>query len=759
MRNRRGGAPAERPRRRPSCELLVAALDEAEVALRPYVTAPDASGISAVAQRVAEIERALRGTVGTSALLADPVALAALEHRAASLTRTLAAIEAAPRRRRALDGAEIEALNAALDRVQGRAVGAPHATACGTARAVEDLAGGASRRRARSRRSTRSRSRCRRSTGSRCAAATPPACTCSSPATVSISPTRRSRASIATRRADPLFTAGAVRVADGHLAFVYKTAAEIGELGDNTARLRAQIRDDELLRLAVRADTAEAVVLAHTRWASVGIISEANAHPLNQEELGGDRDDAYVVAALNGDVDNYADLKALEALRFPAEITTDAKVIPALVSRRIASGAELDRGVPRRPSPSFEGSVAIAAQSRPNPAGCCSRSGAAGRRCTSASPTTRSSSRASRTASSRSATATSASTARRCSMPGEPGDARVRSWWSTARAGDRRRHRAAVVRRARAAGRRRASCSTPRSRRATSTAATRRTTSSRRSTKRPRRSARRCAADRRATTAGSTCASPPETLPARSARPAAQRRRCGECSSSARARPRSPGQSLALALRERARPAGPITVEAVAATELSGFGLAADMSDTLVVAISQSGTTTDTNRTVDLARARGAAVIAHRQSPPERPRRQERRRALHLRRPRRRDERRVDQGVLRADRGRASCSRSRLAAELGADDDDRPRRTATSCSARCASCPTRCARCSSGGPAIARRRAAPRVDAAARGRSSATASTGSRRKRCGSSSRSSVTSRSRATSPRTRSTSTSRPSR
>ena len=34
------------------------------------------------------------------------------------------------------------------------------------------------------------------------------------------------------------------------------------------------------------------------------------------------------------------------------------------------------------------------------------------------------------------------------------------------------------------------------------------------------------------------------------------------------------------------------------------------MSDTLVVAISQSGTTTDTNRTVDLARGRGALVIA-----------------------------------------------------------------------------------------------------------------------------------------------------
>ncbi len=34
------------------------------------------------------------------------------------------------------------------------------------------------------------------------------------------------------------------------------------------------------------------------------------------------------------------------------------------------------------------------------------------------------------------------------------------------------------------------------------------------------------------------------------------------------------------------------------------------MSDTLVIAISQSGTTTDTNRTVDLVRARGAAVLA-----------------------------------------------------------------------------------------------------------------------------------------------------
>ena len=53
-----------------------------------------------------------------------------------------------------------------------------------------------------------------------------------------------------------------------------------------------------------------------------------------------------------------------------------------------------------------------------------------------------------------------------------------------------------------------------------------------------------------------------------------------------------------------------LKVDAVPATELSGFGLRSSMSDTLVVAISQSGTTTDTNRTVDLVRSRGAKVVA-----------------------------------------------------------------------------------------------------------------------------------------------------
>ena len=69
------------------------------------------------------------------------------------------------------------------------------------------------------------------------------------------------------------------------------------------------------------------------------------------------------------------------------------------------------------------------------------------------------------------------------------------------------------------------------------------------------------------------------------------------------------GVGIAGALR-RVLGRAPMRVHGIPATELSGFHLVDDMTDTLVVAVTQSGSTADTNRAVDLARRRGALVVA-----------------------------------------------------------------------------------------------------------------------------------------------------
>ena len=159
------------------------------------------------------------------------------------------------------------------------------------------------------------------------------------------------------RSHDPLFTDMSIRITGNTVVFVYKAAAEIGELGDNTKHMRSSLAGDDVLRRVLAIDGARTSVLGHTRWASVGIISEPNAHPVNGEEVTSSAS-MVSVAVLNGDVDNHADLKARHNLRFADPITTDAKVIPALVDRGRHSGSStLDAFL--NAVTQFEGSVAI----------------------------------------------------------------------------------------------------------------------------------------------------------------------------------------------------------------------------------------------------------------------------------------------------------------------------------------------------------------------------------------------------------------
>ena len=344
----------------PTAGELLALVEPVPELLRDLDLMDAAFDLKAAAERLEQADRLLLGSVGVQALLADRSLIDVLDGLLAEVGVGIDKVEAALDEGAAYRStAEIEAISAALVELKD-AAWAVRRDRLRTARAVADLAGpgagpaaiaaftsvqlalsGLDRLEVRGRDSAGLHLMVRGH-----------GLDLAGPAVTTL---------LDQRTADPLFGSGSVRVAGECLSFVYKAAAEIGELGDNTRAMRLAITEDTLLHLALAADTADVTVLGHTRWASVGIISQPNAHPLNAEEVG-DADGPYVIAALNGDVDNFADLKAERGLCIATEITTDAKVIPTLVSRRLEAGDDPTEAF-RRTVAEFEGSVAIGAGS------------------------------------------------------------------------------------------------------------------------------------------------------------------------------------------------------------------------------------------------------------------------------------------------------------------------------------------------------------------------------------------------------------
>ncbi|MBC8247524.1 MAG: SIS domain-containing protein, partial [Deltaproteobacteria bacterium] len=142
----------------------------------------------------------------------------------------------------------------------------------------------------------------------------------------------------------------------------YKIAAEIGRLGDNIRSLRQQIRSDSILQRLATLPHVYDTVMTHTRWASVGAITEANGCPIDNKSEGRFKDKkGWIHVCLNGDIDNYLELKTeyekSGGIIHP-DVTTDTKIIPLQIEKYVSQGHAVEEAF-RMAVNDFQGSHAI----------------------------------------------------------------------------------------------------------------------------------------------------------------------------------------------------------------------------------------------------------------------------------------------------------------------------------------------------------------------------------------------------------------
>lgn len=162
------------------------------------------------------------------------------------------------------------------------------------------------------------------------------------------------------------------------ISLAFKVAQAVGQLGENGRQLRQLISTDSFLFSLFSQENTVIQIFSHTRWASNGVISEPNCHPVDNEVYSYEKNhgdffgfknpfypqqtQTHLQAMLNGDIDNYQFLRSqLETPLYgiSPQVSTDAKIIPLHVEHYLHQGVALKDAF-RLAFNDFEGSFAIA---------------------------------------------------------------------------------------------------------------------------------------------------------------------------------------------------------------------------------------------------------------------------------------------------------------------------------------------------------------------------------------------------------------
>ncbi|MBS3809525.1 MAG: glutamine--fructose-6-phosphate aminotransferase, partial [Desulfobacterales bacterium] len=172
----------------------------------------------------------------------------------------------------------------------------------------------------------------------------------------------RTNRSLLTNKSISVRKSGSGKSTQFAVALTYKVAAEIGSLGDNISFLRKQLCSDRLFQILLNEQHRYFTISAHTRWASVGEINENNCHPVDAcTESTIIHDTGIIHVSLNGDIDNYQQLKAdhlARGVRYPEEISCDTKIIPMHLAFYLNQGHKVEEAF-RLAVNDFKGSHAI----------------------------------------------------------------------------------------------------------------------------------------------------------------------------------------------------------------------------------------------------------------------------------------------------------------------------------------------------------------------------------------------------------------